>query len=174
MTLYFYDTKTGTFEFKLPSASLDPLDPEFDPKLSVSPVASKGKKGGLGGAIFVSLLDNTTTALVEDGVAIYSGSSGGFNMKAEEAIVYFGFSQAGAQSDTYAIGGTVAYFEQVQKTYKFYWPLVEVQQRLDEKMTRAFQGVPEMYQREKVTMRQAAYLVAISRVTEANKRCGGV
>jgi hypothetical protein len=68
---------------------------------------------------------------------------------------------------------TVAYFEQVQKTYKFYWPLVEVQQRLDEKMTRAFQGVHEMYQREKVTMRQAAYLVAISRVTEANKRCGG-
>jgi glutamate dehydrogenase/leucine dehydrogenase len=43
---------------------------------------------------------------------------------------------------------------------------------LDEKMTRV-PGRPEMYQREKVTMRQAAYLVAISRVTEANKRCGG-
>ncbi len=107
---------TGTFEFKLPSASLDPLDPEFDPGLSVSPVASTGKKGGLGGAILVSLLDNTTTALVEEGAAIYSGSSGGFNMKAEEAIVYFSFSQAGAQSDTYAIGGTVAYFEQASST----------------------------------------------------------
>jgi len=107
---------TGTFEFKLPSGSLDPLDPEFDSELSVSPMASKGEKGGLGGAVFIALLDNTTTALVEADAAIYSGSGGGFNMKAEEAIVFFSFSQAGAQSDTYAVGGTVAYFEQASRT----------------------------------------------------------
>jgi glutamate dehydrogenase (NAD(P)+) len=71
-------------------------------------------------------------------------------------------------------GVTVSYFEQVQNTYNFYWPLSEVQQRLDEKMTRAFHGVYQMYDREKVNMRQAAYLVAVARVAEACKLRGWV
>jgi glutamate dehydrogenase (NAD(P)+) len=71
-------------------------------------------------------------------------------------------------------GVTVSYFEQVQNTYNFYWPLAEVQQRLDEKMTRAFHGVHQMYAREKVNMRQAAYLVAVARVAEACKLRGWV
>ncbi|OGP63321.1 MAG: glutamate dehydrogenase, partial [Deltaproteobacteria bacterium RBG_13_47_9] len=50
-------------------------------------------------------------------------------------------------------GVTVSYFEQVQNTYNFYWPLGEVHQRLDEKMTKAFYGVYQMYLKEKVNMR---------------------
>jgi glutamate dehydrogenase (NAD(P)+) len=71
-------------------------------------------------------------------------------------------------------GVTVSYFEQVQNTYNFYWPLEEVHQRLDEKMTRAFHGVHKVYQQEKVNMRQAAYLVAVARVAEACKLRGWV
>jgi glutamate dehydrogenase (NAD(P)+) len=71
-------------------------------------------------------------------------------------------------------GVTVSYFEQVQNTYNFYWPLSEVHQRLDEKMTRAFSGVYQMHKREKVTMRLAAYLVAVARVAEACKLRGWV
>ena len=71
-------------------------------------------------------------------------------------------------------GVTVSYFEQVQNTYNFYWPLEEVHQRLDEKMTKAFHGVYQMYQREKVNMRQAAYLVSVARVAEACKLTGWV
>ena len=71
-------------------------------------------------------------------------------------------------------GVTVSYFEQVQNTYNFYWPLTEVHQRLAEKMTQAFHGVYEMYLREKVNMRQAAYLVAVARVAEACKLRGWV
>jgi glutamate dehydrogenase (NAD(P)+) len=71
-------------------------------------------------------------------------------------------------------GVTVSYFEQVQNTYNFYWPLQEVHQRLDEKMTRAFHGVYQMYLREKVNMRQAAYLVSVARVAEACKLRGWV
>ncbi len=71
-------------------------------------------------------------------------------------------------------GVTVSYFEQVQNTYNFYWPLSEVHQRLDEKMTRAFHGVHQMYSKEKVNMRQAAYLVAVARVAEACKLRGWV
>ena len=48
-------------------------------------------------------------------------------------------------------GVTVSYFEQVQGTYNFYWPLDEVHKRLDEKMTHAFHGVYEMHLKEKVT-----------------------
>ncbi len=64
-------------------------------------------------------------------------------------------------------GVTVSYFEQVQNTYNYYWHLQEVHRRLDEKMTEAFKGVHDMYQQEKVNMRQAAYLVAVARVAEA-------
>ena len=71
-------------------------------------------------------------------------------------------------------GVTVSYFEQVQNTYNFYWPLNEVHQRLDEKMTRAFQGVYQMHEREKINMRQAAYLVSVARVAEACKLRGWV
>ena len=71
-------------------------------------------------------------------------------------------------------GVTVSYFEQVQNTYNYYWHLEEVQRRLDEKMTEAFIGVHEMYQREKVNMRQAAYLVSVARVAEACKLRGWV
>jgi glutamate dehydrogenase (NAD(P)+) len=71
-------------------------------------------------------------------------------------------------------GVTVSYFEQVQNTYNFYWPLDEVHRRLDEKMSRAFHGVYQMHQREKINMRQAAYLVSVTRVAEACKLRGWV
>ncbi len=71
-------------------------------------------------------------------------------------------------------GVTVSYFEQVQNNYNFYWPLNEVHQRLDEKMSRAFYGVYQMHQREKINMRQAAYLVSVARVAEACKLRGWV
>lgn len=74
-------------------------------------------------------------------------------------------------------GVTVSYFEQVQNTYNFYWGLEEVHQMLDRKLTKAFHDVYEMYnkfQTKKVHMRQAAYLVAVSRVAEACKLRGWV
>jgi len=71
-------------------------------------------------------------------------------------------------------GVTVSYFEQVQNTYNYYWSLELVNERLDEKMTQAFKGVYQMSQREKVNMRQAAYLVSVARVAEACKLRGWV
>ncbi|HBZ54902.1 MAG TPA: glutamate dehydrogenase, partial [Syntrophobacteraceae bacterium] len=71
-------------------------------------------------------------------------------------------------------GVTVSYFEQVQNAYNHYWELPDVYQRLDVKMTKAFQAVYTMSQREKLDMRQAAYLVAVARVAEACKLRGWV
>jgi len=62
----------------------------------------------------------------------------------------------------------------VQNTYNFYWELHEVHQRLEEKMTRAFHAVYDMSRRERIHMRQAAYLVSVARVAEACKLRGWV
>jgi len=71
-------------------------------------------------------------------------------------------------------GVTVSYFEQVQNAYNYYWNLDLVYSRLDEKMTKAFGDVYAMHERHKVNMREAAYLVSVSRVAEACKLRGWV
>jgi len=71
-------------------------------------------------------------------------------------------------------GVTVSYFEQVQNAYNFYWELQEVHWRLDKRMTQAYASVHEMSQRNKIHLREAAYLVAIARVAEACKLRGWV
>jgi glutamate dehydrogenase (NAD(P)+) len=71
-------------------------------------------------------------------------------------------------------GVTVSYFEQVQNTYNFYWPLEEVHARLDQKMTKAFQDVYDVYKKNKVKTRLAAYMVSVMRVAEACKLRGWV
>jgi glutamate dehydrogenase (NAD(P)+) len=70
-------------------------------------------------------------------------------------------------------GVTASYFEWVQGLQSFFWSEAEVNQRLDEIMTRAFQKVWEIYQREKdVTVRQAAYILAVRRVADAIQQRG--
>ena len=64
-------------------------------------------------------------------------------------------------------GVTTSYFEQVQNDMNFYWSKDEVLERLDQKMTSAFHGVLERSEKEKVYMRDAAYMVAIDRVVKA-------
>lgn len=64
-------------------------------------------------------------------------------------------------------GVTVSYFESVQNDMNYYWTKNEVLDRLDTKMTIAFEGVLEMEINEKVNMRDAAYMVAIARVVKA-------
>jgi glutamate dehydrogenase (NAD(P)+) len=64
-------------------------------------------------------------------------------------------------------GVTTSYFEQVQNDMNFYWSKEEVLDRLDQKMTSAFNSVLERSEQEKVYMRDAAYMVAIDRVVTA-------
>jgi len=64
-------------------------------------------------------------------------------------------------------GVTTSYFEQVQNDMNFYWTKNEVLEKLDTKMTNAFNAVLETSEREGLYMRDAAYIVAISRVVKA-------
>lgn len=64
-------------------------------------------------------------------------------------------------------GVTVSYFEGVQNDMNYYWTRDEVLSRLDTKMTLAFQAVLERALEKDVSMRDAAYMVAIDRVVHA-------
>jgi glutamate dehydrogenase (NAD(P)+) len=64
-------------------------------------------------------------------------------------------------------GVTVSYFESVQNDMNYYWTQEEVLKRLDTKITQAFNSVVEMAESENVSMRDAAYMVAIARVVKA-------
>ncbi|HSG44903.1 MAG TPA: Glu/Leu/Phe/Val dehydrogenase [Anaerolineales bacterium] len=64
-------------------------------------------------------------------------------------------------------GVTTSYFEQVQNDMNYYWTKEAVLDRLDTKMTIAFNAILETSVNEKVYMRDAAYLVAIRSVVKA-------
>jgi len=71
-------------------------------------------------------------------------------------------------------GVTVSYFEGVQNDMNYYWSRDEVLSRLDEKMTVAFHSVYELHEKEKIYMRDAAYMVAINRVVKAMQLRGWI
>lgn len=71
-------------------------------------------------------------------------------------------------------GVTCSYFEQVQCNMNYFWEKDEVLGKLDVKMTSAFHAVLEMSKKRKVGMRDAAYLIAISRVAQACRERGWV
>ena len=67
---------------------------------------------------------------------------------------------------------TVSYFEWVQDRMGYYWTEDEVNERLENIMTKAFQDVLEMSLKHKVNMRVAAFMVAIKRVVDVIKLRG--
>jgi glutamate dehydrogenase len=71
-------------------------------------------------------------------------------------------------------GVTCSYFEQVQSNMNYFWEKEEVLEKLDCKMTSAFKSVYETAQSKKLTMRDAAYVIAINRVAQAVKSRGWV
>ncbi len=75
---------------------------------------------------------------------------------------------------TNAGGVTCSYFEQVQCSMNYFWEKEEVFEKLESKMTNAFNGVYELAMEKDLYMRDAAYTIAIKRVAEAVKLRGWV
>ena len=104
---------------------------------------------------------------------IAEGANGPINTEADEVIRASGIfiipdflANAG--------GVTCSYFEQVQCNNNFYWEKDEVLLRLDQKMTAAFKATKETADKNKLYMRDAAYVIAINRVAQAVKMRGWV
>ncbi len=64
-------------------------------------------------------------------------------------------------------GVTCSYFEQVQSNMNYFWEKDEVLGKLDVKMTSAYLGVSEFARKRKLYMRDAAYVISVSRVAQA-------
>ncbi len=71
-------------------------------------------------------------------------------------------------------GVTCSYFEQVQCNMNYFWPRDEVLEKLDHKMTAAYHSISELATKQKISMRDAAYVVAINRVAAACRDRGWV
>lgn len=69
-------------------------------------------------------------------------------------------------------GVTVSYFEWVQNRYGYYWGEAEVEQKEEVAMKDAFAAIYKIKTEYNVTMREAAYMHSIKRVTDAMKLRG--
>ncbi len=69
-------------------------------------------------------------------------------------------------------GVTVSYFEWVQNLQYYKWPLNRVRQELEHILSRAFERVWEEAKLHRISLRTAAYMIAIGRVHRAAKLAG--
>jgi glutamate dehydrogenase (NAD(P)+) len=71
-------------------------------------------------------------------------------------------------------GVTCSYFEQVQCNMNYFWEKDEVLGKLDVKMTSAYYAVSQLSKQQKLSMRDAAYAIAVGRVAKACRDRGWV
>ncbi len=69
-------------------------------------------------------------------------------------------------------GVTCSYFEQVQSNTNYYWENDEVLGKLDVKLTSAFHSVWEFARKKQLSLREAAFGIAVARVVQACKDRG--
>ncbi len=69
-------------------------------------------------------------------------------------------------------GVTCSYFEWVQNLQQFYWPEDQVNRELRKMMTTAYKEVAEVKKQKNTSYRNAAYVLAISRVARAERLRG--
>lgn len=115
-----------------------------------------------------------TVGLISDRVKIVAeGANGPTTPEADEILFQKGIFVI-PDFLCNAGGVTVSYFEGVQNDMNFYWTRQEVLERLDKRMTEAFAAVYAMHENQDVSMRDAAYMVAIDRVTKAMELRGWI
>lgn len=103
---------------------------------------------------------------------IVEGANGPTNANADEILRSRGIKVV---PDILANAGgvTVSYFEWVQNRLGLRWPLDRINRRSDKIMTDAFDKVYATSRQYKVTLRTAAYIVAIDKVASCYKFRGG-
>ena len=75
---------------------------------------------------------------------------------------------------TNAGGVTCSYFEQVQCNMNYFWSREEALEKLNLAMSKAFRAVYDLAKERNIYMRDAAYIIAINRVSDAVKSRGWI
>ncbi|MCR5662571.1 MAG: Glu/Leu/Phe/Val dehydrogenase [bacterium] len=111
-------------------------------------------------------ISNTVKMIVE-------GANGPTTPGAEEAILKRGIIVV---PDFLANSGgvTCSYFEQVQCNMNYYWEREEVLEKLEKSMVSAATAVLNLAKEKNVSLRDAAYMIAINRVVEACRKRGWI
>jgi len=71
-------------------------------------------------------------------------------------------------------GVTCSYFEQVQSNMNYYWERDEVLSKLDVKMTSASFTIFDFAHKNKLNLRDAAYVISVDRVVQASRDRGWI
>lgn len=97
---------------------------------------------------------------------IVEGANGPTDPEANDALERRGVIVV---PDIYANAGgvTVSYFEWVQNLQQFTWTEEEVNEKLEKKMVKGFETIHKVASERKVSLRTAAFIVAIGRVGKA-------
>jgi len=66
----------------------------------------------------------------------------------------------------------LGYFEWIQNLHRESWRIEEFNEKLEEKIVKAFNDVWDMPQQYKVTLRTAAYMIAVKRIADAMPKPG--
>jgi len=69
-------------------------------------------------------------------------------------------------------GVAVSYFEWVQGLQAYFWSEQQVNSRLEDLLTATYRSVSELAQDKGVSLRSAAYMIAVGRVAEAHQTRG--
>lgn len=102
---------------------------------------------------------------------IVEGANGPITAGADEILLKKGIHVV---PDILANGGgvTVSYFEWTQNRFGYYYPEDEINKRADRYMTRAFENVWNVSQKHGVSLRIAAYIFALEKVSKSLKSRG--
>ena len=114
---------------------------------------------------------NSTNAARVKARLILEGANGPTTLDADEILEEMGVTVV---PDILANAGgvTVSYLEWVQDLQRYFFSKEEIQKKTDDKMTLAVWNVIEAMSRHKATMRQAAYILAVGRVSESLRFLG--
>ncbi|MBZ0251953.1 MAG: glutamate dehydrogenase, partial [Candidatus Methylomirabilis sp.] len=104
---------------------------------------------------------------------VVEGANGPTTPEAEAALIARGVRLV---PDLLANSGgvTCSYFEQVQSNTNHYWELADVLSRLESRMVAACRAVLDLSARRGVSMREAAYMIAVDRVVRACRDRGWI